>query len=188
MKKFVVMMSVIAAFSAAVAESANWWYAGNKIYDGSGSKIFATGLTGYLFDSAQNSVSSIYESWCHGGDVSSLSIAGAEALLLDGAASSDNFAYGDRSTEVTPKYYDFYFVVVDADKMYISQTIHKQASIMQTDVYVGFGNQNDGSTTFSDSAPVTGGVQGKWNVAPEPTSGLLLVLGVGLMALKRRRA
>ena len=52
---------------------------------------------------------------------------------------------------------------------------------------------NGGSETFSWSSGTYGGLsatpaEGKWSAVPEPTSGLLLLLGVAGLTLKRKRA
>ena len=52
---------------------------------------------------------------------------------------------------------------------------------------------NSGTDTFTWAAGNYGGLAdtpttGKWSAVPEPTSGLLLLLGIGAMALKRKRA
>ena len=52
---------------------------------------------------------------------------------------------------------------------------------------------NSGAETFTWANGTYGGLsatpaEGKWSVVPEPTSGLLLLLGVAGLALKRKRA
>ena len=44
------------------------------------------------------------------------------------------------------------------------------------------------NATDPANAPIAFGSRGSWTAAPEPTSGLLLLLGVGALALRRRRA
>ena len=52
---------------------------------------------------------------------------------------------------------------------------------------------NTGKDTFTWAAGTYGGLAetptvGKWSAVPEPTSGLLLLLGMAGLALKRKRA
>lgn len=77
---------------------------------------------------------------------------------------------------VTGNYYDFYFTIETAGKTFTSATINKAALDAQTQS-VGFGNMQTATQAT-----------GAWVAVPEPTSGLLLLLGVAGLALKRKRA
>ena len=68
--------------------------------------------------------------------------------------------------------YSVWFVATDGDKTYTSTAMNSLALNSDNTQTVAFGAQ-------------TGG---KWSAAPEPTSGLLLLLGVAGLALKRKRA
>ena len=71
------------------------------------------------------------------------------------------------------KTYDFWFVATDGDATYTSGTMPGITALNSDKTQtIGFSSQ----------------AGGKWSsAAPEPTSGLLLLLGVAGLALKRRR-
>jgi len=48
-------------------------------------------------------------------------------------------------------------------------------------------DMQSGNALFSDNPLSGGGTAGSWTAAPEPTSGMLLLCGFALMALKRKR-
>ena len=56
-----------------------------------------------------------------------------------------------------------------------------------SDISISMGNDTD-SKTFSFMNQATATANNKFDVAPEPTSGLLLLVGVAGLALRRRRA
>ena len=72
--------------------------------------------------------------------------------------------------------YNFFFTVEDANgAVYTSQTISKIAQATST-VLIGFGAQANSQNASN------------WVAVPEPTSGLLMLLGMAGLALRRRRA
>lgn len=71
--------------------------------------------------------------------------------------------------------YDFFFVFEDAGKTFTSSSITKGAQQSDT-ATIQFGNM----ATQTQSA-------GNWAAVPEPTSGLLMLLGVAGLALRRHR-
>ena len=84
------------------------------------------------------------------------------------AFSSDKFVVGND--------YDFYITYQDGGKTFTSATVSKGALESQTQP-IGFGNMASQTQTASN-----------WAAVPEPTSGLLLLLGMAGLALKRKRA
>jgi len=181
MKKLVLATMVVCVAAVTHAATANWSFTGLNVYNASSTKV--DGLTAYLFDADANSVSSIYTAWAGGMSYTDKALASkAVAAGVIGATSFSAFEQGSGN-------HNFYFVVVDGkDKIYFSQTVTKAAGSTSTSVTVGFGSQSAGS----QSPVLTSGMpqQSRWNSGsvPEPTSGLLVMLGVGLMALRRRRA
>jgi hypothetical protein len=82
--------------------------------------------------------------------------------------SSDKFVAGTS--------YDFYFVIEDAGKAFTSSAVSKGAQQSDT-ATIQFGNMAAATQNTSN-----------WQSVPEPTSGLLLLLGVAGLALRRKRA
>ena len=79
-----------------------------------------------------------------------------------------------------------FFAIVSGDDMYISKIAGKAAQSVGT-ASIAFGNQASASkSVFGDATFASPG----WytTAVPEPTSGLLLLLGMAGLALKRKRA
>ena len=73
-------------------------------------------------------------------------------------------------------YYDFYFTYTDGSKMFTSDTKNVAAQATSTPS-ITFGNMTSATQNPSN-----------WQTVPEPTSGLLVLLGLAGLALKRKRA
>ena len=116
--------------------------------------------------------SGMVEIWAAGGDL-------ADAIVIDSRSISGGFgsAYTFSTDALTGgTTYDIYFVIEDGGKTLTSSTISKAAVTVGT-ATVGFGNLATYTSTASN-----------WQSVPEPTSGLLMLLGMAGLALRRRRA
>ena len=106
-------------------------------------------------------------------------------MATAGAVPATTFGYGATGTQ-----YTMYFAILDGDNVYFSneKTFTTTASETVANT-VSFANQNNGTTTFSATAATAGFAgAGHWSQAvPEPTSGLLMLLGLAGLALKRKR-
>jgi len=101
------------------------------------------------------------------------------ATLVDSAsAASGTVANKSFSSDllVGGNYYDFYFTIEDAGKTFTSQIVN-----------VGAQATSVGTITFGNMQSATQN-SANWAVVPEPTSGLLMLLGLAGLALKRKRA
>lgn len=115
--------------------------------------------------------------------------AAGEMNVASGTAWNQTFDYGTGGG-----HYDFYALILDSDKIYLSNLLEgKVGSTSQTANTLSFESQNNGETTFSSLAAFEGYKgAGYWQKAgampvPEPTSGMLLILGLSALALRRRR-
>lgn len=77
---------------------------------------------------------------------------------------------------VAGNYYDFFFVIEDNGKTFTSDYKNVGAQATST-----------AAITFGNMASSTQNA-GNWAAVPEPTSGLLMLLGMAGLALRRRRA
>lgn len=178
MKKIIMAVAVAVmavASNAAVCTWASW----GGLYE-MGTSNGADGYLVYFFDNAAYSRSAA-ETALAAGDFSFLS-KGFEAEYLSSAGDvelNDAGAFGNGYTV------DSYMVVfnagttADATFAYVSAENEMASGITGLNgqaAYVEFGEQT-GMQTASN-----------WQAVPEPTSGLLLLLGVAGIALKRKRA
>ena len=78
----------------------------------------------------------------------------------------------------------------DSTKNYAWDIVITGTMTVGTDVYTITSDHITGSRDFTSlsNASISTGVPGQWTVTPEPTSGLLLLLGAAGLALKRKRA
>ena len=93
----------------------------------------------------------------------------ATAGIINTTFSNDSLVGGNS--------YDFYFVIEDGGKTFTSATkagVSAQATAAAT---IGFGSMASATQNASN-----------WAAVPEPTSGLLMLLGMAGLALKRKRA
>ena len=191
MKKLMIALAAVVVGVTANAASINWSAAKGYLYDGAGdSAAKVTSGTAYLMLStyAQSDLVSLFAS-NEGNAATTLSaLQGMEQYLGTGTIGSNARISGTGTTSATDTI-TAYFVVFGDDKMYISATADS--------VYDGLAQAHDLSFTTSMTAsskalPSTGAYSGAgWYgaaVVPEPTSGLLMLLGVAGLALRRKRA
>ena len=93
---------------------------------------------------------------------------------VNGTVSNKTF---DWSAAVADSSYNFYYLIEDSGKVFTSATKANIIAQASAAANIGFGNQQ----TATQAA-------GNWQSVPEPTSGLLLLLGKAGLALKRKRA
>lgn len=176
MRKLLVAAAIACAAAISQAATVNWGVSGVKADGGAAP---TAGWAVMAFYTEAGAGSSAIENAIKAGTAGSLAF-DTKALTV----SFGSGKYGPADTDVasidTSKGYDFYFVVFNnsdatkADKYAMVSALNKE--------YSGMAGKFTASGTFAAATP--------WQTAsvPEPTSGLLMLLGVAGLALRRRRA
>ena len=188
MKKLMIALAAVAVAAVAQAASINWAVNANS-WTYSDSTKAAANTAVYLIDASKWST------------IETAIIGGATALTTDTAGvlavGKTSNAKGTVSVSTATSAsltagtsYDFAYLVIDtrdaSDVKYFASLAESVAAYDPTDETYS----EVQSVTFMASHYSTSGVSGGWQSAavPEPTSGLLLLLGMAGLALRRKRA
>ncbi|MBQ4385307.1 MAG: PEP-CTERM sorting domain-containing protein [Kiritimatiellae bacterium] len=195
MKKLMIVAAVAVAALASNAASFNWSNTGGAsngvIYDyqANSTKLYSATVayTAYLICAGDTTQADLLTAIRKGDALSDYGIAGASATLNSSSkiAATDAFDYGTTGND-----YDFYFAILDDanDQILISALSEGNAAQLSATTTVAFTD----SKTWSNQAfgDATYSAAGWYSTAavPEPTSGILLLLGFAGLVLKRKRA
>ena len=170
MKKLLILAAVIAAGIAANAASFKWTAA--NIYGADGSTRFTgtAAIYAYLSTAAIEDAVKVADAYVVGGSFKSDAV---------GTANGFTYEWGDAVGDQT---YNFFFVIEDGGKEFNSATsdplvVKTGIAAATSTTTVGFANMASSTQNASN-----------WAAVPEPTSGLLMLLGMAGLALRRRRA
>lgn len=170
MKKLIIMTAIIVA--GIVANAASFKWTGANIYGADTTTKFTGTATiyAYLDTATVADAVKVVDAFVISGTIKS------DAL---GTATGFTYDWGDA---IGNSNYNFFFVIEDGDKTFNSSisdpskiVVGKAAATATTTV------------AFANMATATQNAS-NWAAVPEPTSGLLLLLGMAGLALKRKRA
>ena len=191
MKKLMIALVAIAVVMMANAASYTWSTTG-RLYDGSGNTgadYYVKGATAYLMFTSVVAQDALVESFLS--DATAAQSTVTSKKIASASVDTEGRISSSASYDTTAQH-DAYIVIFNGDKMYVSATaVAAYDALNPTDTQpVAFGAQTSVSkATFADTTTTYAGA-GWYQAAavPEPTSGLLLLLGVSGLALKRKRA
>ena len=197
MKKLMIAAAIVCATVAVQASTVNWSEF-TSISEPEGADTVADGTAVYLIRTADHDRAAFLEAFVAAGSAASFASTIASWSTVDPASISDGAfeVTAAESTSFTLKDAEAaYFALVSGDNIFISDSIpalYNEAG--GADDYTFAYDPQWGSYDVVFDAK--GGLQGEYegqgwyttSSVPEPTSGLLLLLGVAGLALRRRRA
>lgn len=172
MKKLLIATAVFITCVCTNAASYNW-SAANDVFSPDGENVLEG--TVYFFDATAYALGTITSG------LSSTGTGVLENALKSGALSDGAFGFSGSGItddgESTPYAHAYVIVISTDEKNYWASDV---VDVQITNAIVG-----GGEAVFSFGEQMSATWQG--SVAPEPTSGLLMLFGMGLLALKRKR-
>lgn len=181
MKKLMVIVAVAMVAIASQAATFKWSTTSTgKIYEAGTTTLLASG-TAYFFDQDVVSQASLVTAFAAGKLDLSKQTAVDSNTISAGALAGQVATYGEVGTQ-----YTFYLAVLTDDGLYIGPT--KSAYGYEgKDSAVSFSAKASSQAAALDASAGYAGA-GWYAAVPEPTSGLLMLLGMAGLALRRRRA
>ena len=185
MKKLMIASAIICAATFAHAAKYNWADSNDDLYySGQDENPVAAGITVYLFDTASKTQQDVLDMF-NGSGLSGYIANASSATTASGSITAKEFT--DSKVAGVDSNWQGFYALIAGDEIFISaeQTFTVQASITQP---VAFNDMYDFSTAAAIESDKFSSAGWYTQSVPEPTSGLLLLLGVAGLALRRRRA
>lgn len=181
MKKLLVAVAAVASALVVNAAACSWSTTGT-IYQPTDSTAAVAGFTAYLFDTTTVSQSALVAALRDGGSITDYTAMSTYTTPTAAKVASTSFEQDSGKTIAA------FFAIVQDDYVYISN--EKSATTMDIgSATFSFMSQSTNSKNVFDSSTAVSGAGWYGTAAvPEPTSGLLMLLGMAGLALRRRRA
>ena len=186
MKKLIIAVAAVAVGIVANAASFNWQATSGYLWDGADTPAKITSGSAYLLFTSALTQSDLVTAFAADAATAASTVS-SKSVSTGTIGSNARIAVTEFTADVTSDQ-TAYFVVFNGDNMYISGTA--DAGYMAVGASdISFGSMTSSSKTFKDAADGYAGASWYGAAAvPEPTSGLLMLLGMAGLALRRRRA
>ena len=178
MKKLIIAIATIASAVVANAAACSWSTTGT-IYKPTDSTTAVAGFTAYLFDTTTVTQSALVEAIRGGASITDYTAMSTYTTGSAAKVSSTSFEHAEGSITA-------FFAIVQDDYVYISNEKTATAASVGSATF-SFASQSASSAKVFDSTTAYSSA-GWYQSVPEPTSGLLMLLGMAGLALRRRRA
>jgi hypothetical protein len=181
MKKIIVVLASIAMATCVEAGTFKWGSAANgAVYQAGGGAVLAEASV-YLFDTSAYTQAALFDAFAGTG------VDYSKALGSTTTASTGKFTAV--TTDATEgQAYNIYLAIVDGDNLYLSDVKSYTGPAVGKSTTVNYAltaNTKAAVKEIESGSAISG--QGWYTAVPEPTSGLLLLLGMAGLALKRKR-
>ncbi len=190
MKKLIMAVAVAIAAIGLNAATVNWGATKGYLYDGATAAKVTSGSAYLMFvtDSyTQSDLIAAFKAADGKADATLTAMTGSGAMATGaGTIGSNARITGASSTYATTADATVYFVVFNGDKMYVSDTTDAIYDAVTGEASAAFASLSASSKL--DLQASAGYSSAGWYAVPEPTSGLLMLLGMAGLALRRKRA
>ena len=183
------MIAAAIVCAAAMSQAASYtWKAASSYTYLPETTTKVDGATAYLFNALAYSQDDLVDYFAANKTLNTgaaISTAPTGAMEGGQVKLSDSFTY-NQAAGVTQ--WDAYFAMVVDGKLYVSSAKTTAVPELSDAQPIAFGSQSTPSKAAAKLASAGYDGAGWYTAVPEPTSGLLLLLGVAGLALRRRRA
>lgn len=178
MKKILIAAFAVASVTCVHAAAFQWSSTGT-IYEKGSDTVALSGFTAYLFDSSVVGQSALLEGIRGGASITDYT------SLSSFTGSTKIGTTGFTADLANGTMLNTFFAIVTDDDIYISKITGKAAQSVGS-ANIAFGNQASSSKSVFGNAAFS--APGWYSAAavPEPTNGLLVLLGMAGLALRRR--
>ena len=185
MKKLMIMLATVAVGIAASAANFNWSVQSGYIWDGAETPAKITSGSAYLVFASALSQSDLVTAFAADAATAASTVA-SKSVSTGTIQSNARIEETAFSADVTANQ-TAYFVVFNGDNMYVSITADAEYLAVGTSP-IEFTSVTASSKKAFDAASGYSAAGWYTQSVPEPTSGLLMLLGMAGLALRRRRA